>query len=266
VDTSLTLALAAMRMPWAVLFAIGIPVLIAIAIGHITFAIFTEQDFARNAFVASVKFGFVVQVYAVVAALTLVGAWDIYQTARDTLQREAGALYMLALSVDTYSLADQAGLRETMREAIRGYATSVVSRDWPALQAGMGSTASDAAFQSLARVFLDAEPATAAQQALAQNVSSWLAQAADARIGRLSVTSRTLSVLVWFLVMIVSVAVIGFQWVFGSQNQGLHYVMGGVTVSIIGCVLLVAVKLAHPFAGEPPLLTARPFLELMQVQ
>lgn len=265
-DASLTLALAALPTPLAILVAIGIPALVAFAIGHAVFAVFTEQDFAQNAFMASVKFSFVVEIYAVVAAVTLVGAWDIYQTARDTLQKEAGALYMLALSVDTYGTADQAGLRDAMRAAIRGYAASVVSQDWPALQAGMVSTASDTEFQHLARVFLDAEPVTGAQQALAQNISYWLAQAGEARIGRLSVTSRTLSVLVWFLVMIVSVAVIGFQWFFGSQNQGLHYAMGGVTVAIIGCVVLVAVKLAHPFAGDSPLLSARPFLQMMQVQ
>lgn len=265
-DTSLTLALAALPTPLAILVAIGLPTLVAFALGSIVFSIFTEQDFAQNAFMASVKFSFVVEVYAVVAALTLVGAWDIYQTARDTLQKEAGALYMLALSVDTYGTADQAGLRDAMRAAIRGYASSVVSQDWPALQAGIASTSSDIAFQNLARVFLDAEPVTAAQQALAQNISQWMGQAAEARIGRLSVTSRTLSVLVWVLVLIVSVAVIGFQWFFGSPNQGLHYAMGAVTVAIIGCVLLVAVKLAHPFVGDAPLLSARPFLELMQVQ
>jgi hypothetical protein len=42
--------------------------------------------------------------------------------------------------------------------------------------------------------------------------------------------------------------------------------MGGVTAVIVGCVLLVAVKLSHPLVGVPPLLSARPFLELMQVQ
>lgn len=265
-DTSLTLALAALPTPLAMLIAIGVPSLVAFAIGSVVFAVFTEQDFARNGFMASVKFSFVVEVYAVVAALTLVGSWDIYQTARDTLQREAGALYMLALSVDAYGLPEQAALRDEMRTAIRAYATAVVSQDWPAMQAGIASTASEPAFQKLARVFIDAEPVTAAQQALAQNISEWVAQAADARIGRLSVTSRTLSVLVWFLVLTVSVAVIAFQWFFGSPNRGLDYAMGGVTVAIIGSVLLVAVKLAHPFVGDPPLLSARPFFELMQVQ
>ncbi|WP_368415156.1 hypothetical protein [Falsiroseomonas sp.] len=265
-DISLFTSLASLPTPVAALLAIGVPVLIAIGLGSAMFAVFTHQEFTHNAFMASVKFSFVVEIYAAVAALTLVGAWNIYEGTRETLQKEAGALYMLALSVDAYGSPSQDGLRSDMRAAIRTYAGDVVSVDWPSLQAGVPSTASDPSFQRLARVFLDAEPTTAAQQALAQNIAQWVAQAAEARIGRLSVASRTLSTLLWFLVVIVSVAVLVFQWFFGGPNHGLHYAMGAVTAVIVGCVLLVAVKLAHPFVGVPPLLSARPFLELMQVQ
>lgn len=265
-DISLTTSLASLPTPVAALLAVGIPVLVAMGLGNVMFAVFTQQDFTQNAFMASVKYSFVVEIYAAVAALTLVGAWNIYETARETLQKEAGSLYMLALSVDSYNAPSQEGLRSDMRAAIRNYAGDVVSADWPSLQAGLPSTASDPSFQRLARVFLDAEPVTPAQQALAQNIAQWVAQAAEARIGRLSVASRTLSTLLWFLILVVSVAVLVFQWFFGSPNHGLHYAMGGVTAVIVGCVLLVAVKLSHPLVGVPPLLSARPFLELMQVQ
>lgn len=265
-DSSLTIALAGLPLPLAALAAVGVPVLIALLVGSVISGIFTQQEFTQNAFMASVKYGFVVEIYAAVAALTLVGAWDIYSTMRDVLQQEVGGLYMLALSVDSFSLPEQAPLREAMRAAIRGYAGDVVALDWPSLQAGIPSVGSDAAFQRLARAFLDAEPLTQGQGALLQNTTQWIAQVGDARIGRLSVTSRTLSGLIWFLVMMVSVAVISFQWFFGGPNRGLHIAMGAVTALIVGGVLLVAVKLAHPLAGDPALLSARPFLELMQVQ
>ena len=87
---------------------IGVPVLIAMSVGAVMFAVFTPAELAASSGVGSVKFSFVVEVYAVVAALTLVGAWDIYTTSRDTLQKESGALYMLAHAVDTYSGAEQA--------------------------------------------------------------------------------------------------------------------------------------------------------------
>lgn len=265
-ETSLTVALASLPMPVAAIIAVGVPVLIAVGLGSAVFAVFTNQDFAQNAFMASVKYSFVVEIYAAVAALTLVGAWNIYETSRETLQKEAGGLYMLALSVDTFNAPGQEGLRNNMRAAIRNYAADVVSNDWPSLKVGLPAIGSDQAFAALSRVFLDAGPVTPAQEALAQNIPSWIATVADARIGRLSVMTRSLSNLIWFLVLTVSVAAIAFQWFFGGPSHGLHYAMGTVTAVIVGGVLLVAVKLAHPLVGDAPLLSARPFLELMQVQ
>lgn len=264
-DLVITQGLAALPAPLAILLTIGAPTLLALGIGAVIFSLFTPQEFTANAFVGSVKFGFVVEIYAAVAALTLVGAWDIYQTARDTLQKEVGALYTLALSIDAYDLPEQAGARSEMRMAIRNYAAAVVSADWPAMQAGMASTGSDAAFQQLAQTFMRVEPISNAQQAVAQNAAQWVANIADARIARLSVMSRTLSGLIWFLVLTVSVAVIAFQWFFGGASQGMHYAMGAVIAIIVGGVLLVAVKLAFPFVGDPPLLSPRPYFELMQV-
>lgn len=265
-ETSLTVALASLPTPIAAVLAVGLPVVIAIGLGSVVFAIFTQQDFTQNAFMASVKYGFVVEIYAAVAALTLVGAWNSYDTARETLQKEAGALYMLALSVDSFNAPEQAGVRNDMRAAIRNYAADVVSNDWPALQLGLPTTGSDQAFARLSRAFLDAGPLTPAQEALAQNIPQLISNVAEARIGRLSVMTRSLSTLIWLLVLTVSVAVIAFQWFFGGPSHGLHYAMGTVTAVIVGGVLLVAVKLAHPLVGDAPLLSARPFLELMQVQ
>ncbi len=107
--------------------------------------------------VGAVKYGFVVEIYAVVAALTLVGSWDTFQTARDTLQKEASGLYMLAHAVDTYDGPQFEATRAEMRGAIRAYAGSVVAQDWPAMQAGVPSSGSDSAFQRMTRAFLDVE-------------------------------------------------------------------------------------------------------------
>ncbi len=194
------------------------------------------------------------------------GGWDGYQTARDTLQKEASGLYMLALSVDTFSGVEFAPARGEMRSAIRGYASTVVSSDWPAMQAGTPSQASDTAFQRLTRTFLDLNGETPGQQALQQKIGDWLGGVAEARIARLSVTSRSLAGLIWMLVLTVSVSVIAFQWFFGGGNAAMHFAMGSVIAVIVGLVLLVSLKLAFPYAGDHALLTPRPFLALMEVQ
>jgi hypothetical protein len=216
--------------------------------------------------VGAVKYGFVVEIYAVVAALALVGAWDTFQTARDTLQKEASGLYMLAQAIETYDGADFAATRAEMRASIRSYASAVVAHDWPAMQAGHASSGSDAAFQRMTRVYLDVEGQRTAQQALQQNTADWLAQVAEARIERLSVQSRTLSGLIWMLVLTVSVAVIAFQWFFGGASAAMHYAMAAVIAVIVGSVLLVSIKLAFPYVGDPALLTPAPFLAMMDLR
>lgn len=258
--------IAALPTAIGAIVAIGAPALIAMSVGMVMFAVFTPQELATNSWIGSVKFSFVVEVYAVVAALTLVGAWDIYKTSRDTLQKESGALYMLAHAVDTYGGTDQADTRLLMRGAIRGYAEAVVAYDWPRLVHGAGSGSSDEAFTRLSRAFFDAEPVTQAQQALAQNTVAWVAQVAEARIDRLSVGTRTISLLIWTLILTVSVSVLVFQWFIGSGSQWVHYSMGAVISIIVGGVLLVSLKLAFPFVGDDPLLSPRPFFLLMEIR
>ncbi|MBU8543170.1 MULTISPECIES: bestrophin-like domain [Roseomonadaceae] len=264
-ELSLPHHIAAMSWWMAIALTTAVPLLLALGLGHVMHQIFTPQEFAANVQIGAVKYGFVVEIYAVVAALALVGAWDIYQSARDSLQQETNNLYMLALSVDTFSGPDFATLRQEMRTAIRLYAGAVVAQDWPAMQAGVPSTGSEAAFQHLTRTFLDANGVNTSQQSLGQVMPGWLAEVAQARVARLSVMSRSLSGLIWALVLTVSVATISFQWFFGGGHIALHYTMGAVIALIVGAVLLVALKLAFPFVGDAALLTPRPFLALMEV-
>ncbi len=257
--------IAALPLLYAALIMIGVPLLLAIIVGVVISSLFTPQEFAQNAFMVSMKFGFVVQVYAVVAALTLVGAWDIYQTSRDQVQRETGALYLLAHAVDTYALPQQAPARNEMRAAIRNYASSVAFGDWAQMKAGVHSHTSDAAYTRLARAFMDVEPVTGAQQGVAQNTPEWLARVAESRIGRLSVSTRALSQLIWLLCIAVSVSVLSFQWLFTGSNNVIHIALGAGSAIVVGGVLLVALKLSYPFIGSPPLLSPGPFFQLMEL-
>jgi len=264
-DAGLVHFVTALPLHWLLLLSLGVPVLLAVGIGLVIQACFTPRELAENAVLGATKYGFIVEVYAVVAALSLVGSWDIYQTARDNLQREAGALYMLAVAVPSYGEPAQAARRDEMQASIRGYAAAVASADWQHMQGATNRSGSDREFERLARAFLDARPLNEAQQALAQNIGVWVAQVAEARLSRLSGNSRSFGALIWLLVMVVSVAVLAFQWFLGSVNSVLHSAMAGTIALIVGIVLAVSAKFAFPFTGDPPFLTPQPFLQLMQV-
>lgn len=264
-ESAFSFAIAAMPSWLAILITAGVPVAMAIFLGTVMQTVFTPQEFAANAATGATKYGFVVEIYAVVAALALVGGWDIYQNQRDILQKEATGIYMLALSVDTFDGPAFEENRQEMRAAIRNYASSVVSIDWPQMQVGQSSTGSEAAYQRLVRAFFDVDGETSGQTSLQQNIPVWIADVAESRIARLSVMSRSLSTLIWVLVLTCSVSVIVFQWFFAGGSMAMNFAMGSVISLIVGAVLLVAIKLAHPFVGDPALLTPRPFLALMEV-
>jgi hypothetical protein len=42
--------------------------------------------------------------------------------------------------------------------------------------------------------------------------------------------------------------------------------MAAVIAVIVGSVLLVAIKLAFPYVGEPPMLSPAPFLRMMDLR
>lgn len=265
-DISLAQSIAGLSLPVAALVTIAVPMLLALGLGFVIHSLFTPQELAANAAVGYVKYGFLTEIYAAIAALTLVGAWDIYQTSRDNLQKETGALYMLALSAEAFNGPDQQEIRDAMRFSIRNYAAAVASEEWPAFLKNEISEGSEIAFQHLARTFIMGEPVTNAQQALAQNTSQWVNSVSESRLARLSMMSRTISSLIWSLILTASVAVIAFQWFFGGPRLGIHYSMGIFIAVIVGSILLVAIKLSFPFAGENPLLSPRPFLSLMDVR
>lgn len=257
--------LSGLPLPLLLLASLGVPLALALILGQAILAVFTPQELTANSTVGTAKYSFIIEVYAVVAALSLVGAWDIYQTSRDNLQRETGGLYLLALSVPSYGDASQAAHRAEMYASIRGYAGAVAVQDWPHMLAANNRSGSDIEFQRLVRAFLDIEPVNAAQQALSQNMVGWVAQVSEARIARLSQHSRTFGTLIWILVLLLSVAVLAFQWFVGSATNAVNYTMGGVIALIVGVVLLVSGKLAFPFNGDPPFLSPAPFYQLMAV-
>jgi hypothetical protein len=265
-DMLLAQSIASLSLPVAVFTTVLLPVILAIGIGGIIHSVFTPQELATNAAVGYAKFSVLTEIYAVIAALTLVGSWDIYQNSRDVIQRETNALYMLALSAEAYGKPVQEELRVAMRFSIRNYASEVVGEEWPVMQ-GRGRTEnSENAFQLLAETFLTAEPLTDAQRAIAPNIPQWISNISETRITRLSMMSRTISSIVWTLLLASSAAILAFQWFFAGARSGIHFAMGIVISMIIGGVLLTCLKLAFPFNGDYPLLSSRPFLAIMEIR
>ncbi len=259
---SLAFWLASQPLAQSAVALIGAGFLISLLGHYIVSQYFTVAELQPNNLVGGFKYSFIAEVYAVTVALCLVGSWEIYQNARDTVQREAATMYFLLQSAPVYGEPGQEGPRQAMELGVRNYAKAVVEKDWDNMRRGRTVGGSDPEFNLLVRAYLDVEPRTAAQQALQQNTSQWLMQVSEFRINRLSSVSRTLTGLLWLLVVTSTGIVFVFPWFFGSPNQITQAIMGALASVTMTSVILVAVKLAYPFAGEP-LVTPGTFLTLM---
>lgn len=240
-----------------------VPSLAALLIGRMITSVFTGRELSENAPAGVVKFNTILNIFAVISALVLVGSWEVYNSMRDAVQKEASALYLLHLIIDVFRDPQHAELRAEMRAALNAYATSVAEVDWPYLAAGGVTDRSEAAFVRLARAFLDVTPGDLIQDSLSSNTSIYMQSLVEARIQRMWAPQRTLTNLIWILFFASSVSVLSFQWFFSSGNSYVQYMMGFIIAFLIGLVIFTAIKLAFPFSGSPALLTNQPFLNLM---
>ena len=163
---SLPFWLASQPVAQSAVALIGAGVLISLLGHYIVNQYFTVAELEPNNVVGGVKYSFIAEVYAVTVALCLVGSWEIYQNARDTVQREAASMYFLLQAVPVYSEPGQEGARQAMEFGVRNYAKAVVEKDWDNMRLGRTVSSSDPEFNLLVRAYLDVEPKSGAQQAL----------------------------------------------------------------------------------------------------
>jgi len=240
-----------------------VPALAALLVGRMITGVFTGRELSENAPAGAVKFNTILNIFAVTSAMVLVGSWEVYNSMREAVQKEASALYLLHLIIDVFRDAQHAEMRAEMRAALNAYAASVAEIEWPYLTSGGVTGQSEIAFVRLARAFFDVTPGELFQDSLSSNTSIYIQTLVEARIQRLWAPQRTLTNLIWFLFFASSVSVLSFQWFFSSGNSYVQYMMGLMIAFLIGLVMFTAIKLAFPFSGPSPLLTNQPFLNLM---
>ncbi|MGQ0664093.1 MAG: bestrophin-like domain [Pseudomonadota bacterium] len=229
---------------------IGALVLLA-TLGHvIVHQFWTEAELLGNNQVGGFKYEVIGEIYSVILVLALIGTWDIYTTARNNVQREAATLSMLKEAAAVYSEPSQVEAQAEMRQHIRLYARAVVDKEWKILERGQASPEAAVELSNLAAAFLRVDPVNARQQALQQNTAQWLATINEIRSFRLTTISRSLTGLVWGLMLAGTVVVILFPWYFSTPNVIGQTSMSAVLAGVLGAVLLVIVRLAHPFSGE----------------
>lgn len=229
---------------------IGGGVVLSLIGTYVVSNLFTDVELQGNNAVGAPKFTFIGQVYSVTLALALVGAWDVYQSARDGVQREAVALVALDGASQVFSEPSQQPTRIEIRRTIRLYSHAVVTKEWKVMHQGLDDPETTLRLNRLIELYTTLNPLNAAQVAAQQNAMRLLENLTRHRVARVTTLSNTLIGLIWALVLVGAVVTIAFTWFLGSPNLLAQAAMSAIIAAFIMMHLLVILKLTHPFAGE----------------
>ncbi|WP_102126520.1 DUF4239 domain-containing protein [Deinococcus planocerae] len=184
-------------------------------------------------------------VYAVLLAFVVIVAWEEQGEARARTEQEANAL------ADLYrgARAFPPEARTALREDLRGYAETVVGREWPALSRGEASPETQRAYDRLWEGYLRLSPRTAYESVWYTQALERLNDLGDERRLRLLSGQSRLPGLMWAVLWVGALVTVTFSYFFGVRSvwsQGLIVLSLSGTIALI---LFLVLALDRPFSG-----------------
>ena len=241
-------------LQWALTMPIWVTAAALIGLGSLVTAmgilavnqVWTPLELAENNNVGGFKFAFLGQVVSALLGFVLLEAGTSYIGAQAHVRNEVSALRQIAVLTGEM---DRAVARPLMLAQQR-YVLSVVEQEWPAMARAGEAEETTATLRGFYTAFLSEQIPAGRDRALAELALPYLDRVVDARAARIGDASEDLAGLIWFAIIVgVSVSV-GYTWFFGSNLLAPQVMMGMLLVSAIMALVVLAIVLGHPFAGD----------------
>ena len=184
--------------------------------------------------------------YAVLLGLVVVAAWEQFQTARNTTEREASELaevFWLG-----HRLPEAEGHR--LQELARSYARVVVDEEWPLMAGGGSSPRAWELMDEIRLTIQNMNPDTEAEQVLYDQGLERVYDLADARRDRLLDAREGIPPILWVVLVVGAIVTVGFTYLFGLDDTTTHMLMVALLALIIGLILFTIGSLEYPFSGN----------------
>jgi hypothetical protein len=183
--------------------------------------------------------------YAVLLGLVVVAAWEQYQIATDTTEREANELAELFWLGQRLPPAEG----HHLQELTRSYARVVVDEEWPLMVRGESSPRAWALLDEIRLTVQNLNPDTEAGQVLYEQGLERVHDLADARRDRLVEAQQGIPGILWVVLVTGAIITICFTYLFGLDDTTTHTLMVALLALIIGLVLFTIGSLEYPFRG-----------------
>jgi hypothetical protein len=235
-------------LPIAVLFAVFIAagLVFIFALEAIVHRRMRSETRERVSSSTSVMIQVLAVFYSVLIAFVIVGERSAISEANDHVAEEAGAMSALYEDVGGFPAA----VRERVREAIIAYDRSVLNDDFHAVErTGEPSVRTTRRLTQLYDAVQEAEPEVGTSAFYSQAVSD-LSEVTRFRRSRNADAADTIPGPLFFLVVVISFAVLGVATLLNTRERGTHVTLLAVLAIVTALNLALIVALEHPFSGS----------------
>lgn len=196
--------------------------------------------------VAGVCFAVVGGLYGIILAFVLVSSWERYDTARSQTEVEASSAADLFRHAEAFSEPT----RSSLKSAVLGYTQSVIDDEWPAMETGHSSPATQDRYFAIWDVMTKARPTEGWEIALYQSSLDKLDDFADGRRSRMFYLESGLPSVIWTFLIAFGVATVCFTYFFGMRRLLPQVLITVVLAGTIVWTLALVHETQTPFSGE----------------
>lgn len=225
----------------------------------LTYELFTYRELAANNDIANAKYGYFGGIFAVSLGLALVGAYGVYMDLRDSSIREVGALRTLYYSLPAGGDAQIGPYDAAKKAAIINYAKAIVDGEWMIQTESEMATSTSVALKKM----FDALMAEPSRNPILDSHMHWINDAIEAHSMRTATYSRTLSIMIWTILLFGTFLSITVPLFIGTQYFMTQALLSSAFSTFIMLHLLVIIHLAYPINSEIGI-TAEPYSEFIE--
>lgn len=228
----------------AAIVIVGGFVVLSLVVGYIV-ARFTSDEIRKaHNDLAGFILAVIGVIYAVLLAFIAIGVWERFEVARERTYDEAAALSTIYRDSEAFPQG------ERLRHEVRDYTESVINVEWPKMHSGEEFRLPSPLLERTAGTIRSFQVTSMRLQNIQAQMLSAIDSALADRDARLTVDSRGINGIIWWVLLIGAVVTIGFTYLFSFQRTIMQAVMVGSLSLLIGLVIFLTIALDYPYRGS----------------
>lgn len=236
--------------PFLVAFlVIAIPGILISTLGILLVRAFYPSEYRITGTAAHAKINYMAEIYAVMIGLFLVSAFEQYQDMQTTVRNEALALRALTQTSAQFSPDAQGALPDL----IQAYLRTVIEEEWPLLKFGDESQTAQVDLDRIFAGIAEAGRYSAEDRGIAIQAQQIATQVLTRRAERVTNgpgSGDALPNMLSSVLMVLTLVAIALPWFVYTPYAIVHILLGTALVVVFISLIILAVKMLYPFAGE----------------